>query len=357
MPDKAVFLDRDNTIIANDGYLGDPTKVRLLPGAGAAIASLRRLGYRIIVASNQSGVARGMFDEAAVEAVNQEMIRQLREQAAAHVDASYYCPYHPEAVVPEYKVDHEWRKPKPGMLKAAAADFDLDLTRCWMIGDMLRDIAAGAAVHCRTILLGDPEMPPAAGNNEPIITPNFVVRSLADAARIIVREQNSPLADPVPLPVGASERMADIDEPGAAPAAQEMVSPASVNGPSAEEIASAIAERLRGEINQALSTPALKTAIEDLSHQLQNSRRHHDMAEFSMSLMLAVLLQGIVILLLGLSIWDLVSYFQIVAGKDTLYWLDQIQTLLWSTQWLTMGALLQGMVVALYLRHRAKSPT
>ncbi len=87
MADKAVFLDRDNTIIANDGYLGDPTKVRLLPGAAAAIASMRRLGYRIIVVSNQSGVAKGLFDEAAVEAVNQEMIRQLREQAGAHVDA------------------------------------------------------------------------------------------------------------------------------------------------------------------------------------------------------------------------------------------------------------------------------
>ena len=83
MPDRAIFLDRDNTIIDNDGYLGDPTKVRLLPGAASAIAALNRLGYRVIVVSNQSGVARGMFSEIDVNAVNEEMVQQLRRQAAA----------------------------------------------------------------------------------------------------------------------------------------------------------------------------------------------------------------------------------------------------------------------------------
>src|SRR5437868_1747647 len=99
MPERAVFLDRDDTILDNDGYLGDPAKVKLLPGAASALAALRALGYRLIVVSNQSGVARGMFDEAAVQAVNDEMSRQLREAAGTHVDASYYCPYHPEAVL------------------------------------------------------------------------------------------------------------------------------------------------------------------------------------------------------------------------------------------------------------------
>ncbi len=82
MAERAIFLDRDNTIIEDkDGYIGDPAKVRLLPGSATAIASLRRLGYRIIVVSNQAGVARGYFSENDVESVNQEMCRQLREQA------------------------------------------------------------------------------------------------------------------------------------------------------------------------------------------------------------------------------------------------------------------------------------
>ncbi len=192
MAERAVFLDRDNTIIDNDGYLGDPSKVKLLTGAATALSALRALGYRLIVVSNQSGVARGMFDERAVEAVNQEMCKQLRENAGVHIDASYYCPFHPDAVIAEYKVDHEWRKPKAGMLKQAGADFALDLSQCWMIGDMPRDIAAGAAAGTRTILLRDPDHPHSSGSGNETngldVSPNFIVKTLADAARIISRE-------------------------------------------------------------------------------------------------------------------------------------------------------------------------
>jgi D-glycero-D-manno-heptose 1,7-bisphosphate phosphatase len=353
MADKAVFLDRDNTIIANDGYLGDPTKVRLLPGAAAAIASMRRLGYRIVVVSNQSGVARGMFDEAAVEAVNQEMIRQLREQAGAHVDASYYCPYHPDAVVPEYKADHPWRKPKPGMLKAAAADFDLDLTRCWMVGDMQRDIAAGSAVNCRTILIGDPDHPPQPEGDDPVVTPHFIVRSLADAARIIVREQNNMQSLPG---AGASVQAesSPMEVPNSA-AAEPQVAPIGTLSPEAvDSLATAVADRLRPQFGELVIPPELKTSIDGLTHQMQQTQRQNQMTEFSMSLMFAVLVQGMVFLLLGLAIWDAVSYFNILPSKDRYWWLDRIYTLLWAILWLAMGALFQAAVAALYLRHRAK---
>ncbi len=189
MAERAVFLDRDNTIIEDrEGYIGDPARVRLLPGAATAIASMRRLGYRIIIVSNQSGVARGMFDEAAVESVNQEMCRQLRDQGGAHVDASYYCPYHPDGTVPEYKMDHDWRKPKPGMLKQAAEDFSLDLHQCWMIGDSSRDIECGLAANCRTILLKDPAHAPSSEEVGALASPHFIVKTLADAARVIARE-------------------------------------------------------------------------------------------------------------------------------------------------------------------------
>jgi D-glycero-D-manno-heptose 1,7-bisphosphate phosphatase len=200
MLERAVFLDRDNTIIENDGYLGDPSRVKLLPGAATALAAMRQLGYRLIVVSNQSGVARGLFDEAAVEAVNTEMSRQLQEQGGAYIDASYYCPYHPDAPLPEYRVDHDWRKPKCGMLKQAATDFRLDLAQSWMIGDQNRDIGAGAAAGCRTILLKDPDRSAAVETDlGRTVSPSFVVRTLADAARIIAREGRNPPAQAAPV--------------------------------------------------------------------------------------------------------------------------------------------------------------
>ena len=214
MSERAVFLDRDNTIIDNDGYLGDPSRVKLLPGAATALTSLRALGYRLIVVSNQSGVARGMFKETDVEAVNDEMSRQLREQAGAYIDASYYCPFHPHAPLAEFRIDHDWRKPKPGMLLQAAADFGLDLAQCWMVGDQWRDIAAGTAAGCRTIMLRDPERKDAGGEEAErmngTVSPSFVVRSLTDAARIIVREGRHAPPPPPPAPPPPEEPIARV---------------------------------------------------------------------------------------------------------------------------------------------------
>ena len=204
-PERAVFLDRDDTIIDNDGYLGDPSKVKLLPSAATALTAIRALGYRLIVVSNQSGVARGMFSEDSVKAVNDEMSRQLKEKAGAYIDASYYCPFHPEAKVAEYRADHQWRKPKPGMILQAAADFGLELSQCWMIGDMARDITAAASAGC-THGTAQGSRSPQKGRGGGItsdetfpIAPNFIVKTLnADAARIIVREGPNPPPPPPP---------------------------------------------------------------------------------------------------------------------------------------------------------------
>ncbi|MCL2641171.1 MAG: HAD family hydrolase, partial [Phycisphaerales bacterium] len=201
MLNRAIFLDRDNTIIENDGYLGDSEQVKLLPNTAEALAALRALGYRLIVVSNQSGVARGMFSEADVEATNQEMCRQLKDQTGVHIDALYYCPHHPDAKIAQYKKDHEWRKPKPGMLLQAARDFDLDLTQCWMIGDQPRDIAAGAAAGCRTILLRDPDhLSPDAEPFGLPVSSNYIIKSLADATKIIAREGATKSSSPPPSP-------------------------------------------------------------------------------------------------------------------------------------------------------------
>jgi len=371
MAERAIFLDRDNTIIENDGYLGDATKVKLLHGSATAISALRRLGYRIIVVSNQSGVARGMFDEAAVEAVNQEMCRQLREQAGAHIDASYYCPYHPEAVVTEYKVDHDWRKPKPGMLTQAAADFDLDLAQCWMIGDQPRDIAAGASAGCRTILLRDPDHPaaPEAQSADTQVSPNFIVKALADATRVVAREGRNPNRDPVPTPLPPGAEPAAPSTPSAAPggpAVTTEVPPAPASVPTAfltgeaTRAAETVAARMEKAIVTGLSRQEnLKPLLEEILTQLRHQARVGATAEFSMSKLLALLAQfaALVCLLLG-------TYAGFVAfstgAPGTMDWYSHMIFLQNRTialqaaaLWLLGGLLLQGTVIALYVRKRS----
>ena len=152
----AVFLDRDNTLIANDGDLGDPREVRLLPGVPEALARLRAAGFALVVVSNQGGVARGVFTEAQMNKVNDRIETLLVEATRLPrvIDRFYCCPYHPEGSVERYRREHPWRKPAPGMLLAAQRDLGVDLAASWLVGDQARDVAAGEAAGCRTILLG-----------------------------------------------------------------------------------------------------------------------------------------------------------------------------------------------------------
>lgn len=160
----AVFLDRDDTLMeantlppppppAAPGDVCDPELVRLLPGAAEACRLLKEAGFAIVIVSNQGVVARGGATEQQVHAVN----ARLADLLAAHgspdqspiVDAFYFCPFHPRGKVPYYIREHPWRKPGPGMLLAAAAEHQLDLSRSWLIGDAARDVEAGIAAGLR----------------------------------------------------------------------------------------------------------------------------------------------------------------------------------------------------------------
>ncbi len=150
----AVFLDRDDTLIANRsldtpdgaraGDLADPDRVVLLPGALEACRLLRRAAFRLIVFTNQGVVARGGATPSQVDAVH-DRLRELLvdEEGQPLLDDILYCPYHPEGSVPEFTREHPWRKPAPGMILHAAEVHDLDLTRSWVVGDQQRDIDAG----------------------------------------------------------------------------------------------------------------------------------------------------------------------------------------------------------------------
>ena len=144
----AAFLDRDGTIIEDVRYLGDPERVRLLPGAAEAIGRLNRAGLLTVVVTNQSGIARGLFDEKAYEATRVRLDGLLAD-LGARLDAQYHCPHHPELSGP-----CECRKPGPLLYRRAAEDLAIDLTASGWVGDRLRDVQPAAALGGRGIVLG-----------------------------------------------------------------------------------------------------------------------------------------------------------------------------------------------------------
>ena len=189
MAHRAVFLDRDNSLIDDPGYLADPQAVRLLPGVEHALKRLAKAGWKLVVVTNQSAVGRGLLTEEALGAIHAEMERQLAQHGAC-LDAIYYCPYLSDASVEAYARDSDERKPRPGMLLRAARDMGLDLSASWMIGDSPRDIEAGQRAGCRTIRIrhGDQAAHGEAAAQDEDVQADFTVRNLTEAAQVIVRE-------------------------------------------------------------------------------------------------------------------------------------------------------------------------
>jgi D-glycero-D-manno-heptose 1,7-bisphosphate phosphatase len=186
MKRPAIFFDRDNTLIASNGYLGDPKKVQLINGAADAVATARNIGFATVIFSNQSGVARGYFTEDDVKAVNRRIELLLRQaNRAAVIDRNEFCPEHPQAVVLRYRKDSNRRKPGPGMILAAAEALALDLPSSWVIGDAARDIVAGKAAGCRTIWFRDPTLAASPAASAQAAEPDFVVATLAEAINIV----------------------------------------------------------------------------------------------------------------------------------------------------------------------------
>jgi D-glycero-D-manno-heptose 1,7-bisphosphate phosphatase len=149
---RAVFLDRDGVLIPDTGYPDDPHAISLLAGVGEALRVLRAAGWRLVVASNQSGVARGKFTLERLEQIH-DRLRDLLAAEGVTLDALYYCPHHPEGR-PPFDVACDHRKPAPGMLRSAAKRMGLDLAACWMVGDKESDVEAAHAVGCRAVRLG-----------------------------------------------------------------------------------------------------------------------------------------------------------------------------------------------------------
>ncbi len=148
----AVVLDRDGTINREVDYLADPQDFELIPGSAEAIAALSAAGFAIAVATNQSGIARGMLDEQRLDAIHARMRAEL-ENYGARIDALAYCPHHPTEGAPPYRVECDCRKPASGMVERTLRELDADPSASWVIGDSGRDLVAGTALGLRGILV------------------------------------------------------------------------------------------------------------------------------------------------------------------------------------------------------------
>lgn len=191
----AVFLDRDDTLIANVPYLTDPALLRVLPGAAEAVAALNRAGFAVVLATNQSAVGRGLLTEDRLREIHDELGRLLAERGAT-LDAIHHSPHVPRGD-DRAKVEFHDRKPGPGMLLRAASELGLDLAASWMVGDLISDVLAGLNAGCRSILVGSnatlDELPHPVDSGRAL-----VAADLAAAAALILEERNPPSGGAAP---------------------------------------------------------------------------------------------------------------------------------------------------------------
>ena len=187
----AVFLDRDGVLVEDVDLLTDSKDLRILPGVPGALNLLKSAGFCLIMVSNQPVVARGMISEEQVANINQDMVELLVASGAPKLDALYFCPFHPQANLTEYRQDSDHRKPKPGMLLKAAKEHDLDLNSSFMVGDRITDIIAGARAGCRCILVETGKhLAPMIQTTEPVDSsnrPNFTCTNLLKASEWIIQ--------------------------------------------------------------------------------------------------------------------------------------------------------------------------
>jgi D-glycero-D-manno-heptose 1,7-bisphosphate phosphatase len=179
--DRAVFLDRDGTLVLPRHYPSQPEELILFDSIGPELCALQDAGFRLVVITNQSGLALGYFTEDDLSRMHDHIAAELA-RLGVHLDDIYHCPHHPDGVVAALAVVCTCRKPQPGLLLQAAAELQLDLRRSWFLGDILDDVEAGTRAGCRTVLVdvGTEALP-----SHQIRQPDFVARDTVHALRIV----------------------------------------------------------------------------------------------------------------------------------------------------------------------------
>ena len=183
----AVFLDRDGTLLEEAGYLDRLERLVFFPYAIDSVRALNRGGFAVVIVTNQSGVGRGLYDEAFVRRSHDVVAARLAD-GGARADGIYYCPHHPEATVAGYKQQCDCRKPAPGLLKRAASELGLDLARSFSVGDKWTDVQVGQAAGARGILVRTGYGRGNEASTPPGVSPAAIVDNVAAAAAWILRQ-------------------------------------------------------------------------------------------------------------------------------------------------------------------------
>jgi len=345
MSEKAIFLDRDDTLIDDPGYINDPEQVKLLDGVPEALIQFKALGYKLIVVTNQSAVAHGIVTEKVLGEIH-DRLKRLLAGKNAFLDRIYYCPYHPEGVVPKFCKESNCRKPNPGMLLKAADEMDIDLSQSWCVGNSSRDIEAGSQAGCKTILIDMPpahQKQPASPMSPARVNPDYKAVNIKEAVNIVKKYLRSPAeqqkqAQPVPTnqnepapPV--AEEVPEIAEPErieAEKTAPELQEPEIKHTePPKQAVKPTI--RLPKPRNQTFKPPipeppeqppepqiqppaepripADKTEelLSSILGQLKNIQRAEMFGEFSVMRLMAGILQIVVLFCLLVAVWFLMS--------------------------------------------------
>lgn len=391
MMHKAVFLDRDDTLITDPGYISHPNQVKLLPNAGQSLAMLKKMGYLLVIVTNQSGIARGIITEQGLEAIHHHLKKLLADEGV-YIDAIYYCPYHPEGTVEKFAKDSDLRKPNPGMLLKAAQEMDIDLSRSWMIGDSFRDVAAGHRAGCQTILLDTPGKPQVRQPDEPEpdkravnlreavnILRMFEFQQKAQSARVsrqepetsveespaTAEEPGTPLeptktaAEPVvrPLP---SPTPAVSATPSPKPIATQPVEPVrpvmiektvkteppkhtpklKIEPPvTPQPTASVVSSEPTLSTKETPSDSATHQMVEQILHHVKSKNRYDQYDEFSVFMLLAWLVQALAAFSLVVSVW---------------FWLDKNRGVSEVQTMIGYAIALELLVIALLMLHDKK---
>lgn len=180
---KAVFIDKDGTLIPDIPYNVNPELITLSRGAAVGLRLLMSAGFRIVIISNQSGIAHGYFSEDELLKVEDRIVELLRDEQVT-IDGFYFCPHHPEGSRPEYSFHCDCRKPAPGMILKASEELDIDPASSWMIGDILDDMEAGKRAGTNTVLINNGNETEWQMNE--YRKPDFRAADLSEAALCII---------------------------------------------------------------------------------------------------------------------------------------------------------------------------
>jgi len=343
MSEKAIFLDRDDTLIEDPGYINSPEQVKLLDGVAEALIELRALGYKLVVATNQSAVARGIVTEKVLGAIHNRL-EQLLAEKKAYLDRIYYCPYHPDGAVAKYRKESDFRKPNPGMLLKAAEEIDIDLGQSWCVGNSISDMEAGLRAGCKTILIdlpshqqqlepGQPRPDYKAVNIKEVV--NIIKKHHRSSAELEVQTHSAPMAQTEPVRQ-AAEQIPEAVEPASQAAEQipEVVEPASQTTEQTPEVAEPVSQTEEQQLQSALQEPQTKPTeqetpgdrtepgtnftnsfeaerisaeLNNILKQLKSMQRSDMFGEFSIMRLMAGIIQILVLFCLLMTIWFLMS--------------------------------------------------